>query len=184
MTVHSADAAETMPHPSLLGIVATLGRAHIPLELDRLPALRAAAAAAATEPVAFRFCLDEVPFRARAERRDGRLVVVLEGELGVMPFTIEGARRRRRLRQFVRAAGRASGLEWTVDDRQRILVNGTTAVDMPLTPAGVMTGTVALLLRLRPYLALAIEIASEAEAPLSGAAEPRGPAPDRSGSGC
>jgi hypothetical protein len=142
--------------------LAALRDTPMPLELDHIPALSAPGGAAhPAAPVAFRFCLDEVPFRARAERREGGIAVTLEGELGIMPFTIESAARRRRLRRVVAAASRASGFGWTVDGRQRILITGEMALDQPLTPAAVLTGVVTLLLRLRPYLALAVAVAGE-----------------------
>jgi hypothetical protein len=160
MTASSALADPRLAENPSHAFLAALRDAPMPLELDRIPLLGAPEGAGA--PVAFRFCLDEVPFRARAERRDGRLAVTLEGELGVMPFTIESAARRRRLRRVVVAASRASGFGWTVDGRQRILVTGETLLDQPLTPAAVLTGVVTLLLRLRPYLALVVAVAGEA----------------------
>jgi hypothetical protein len=162
MTASFAPAEPRLAENPSRAFLVALRQAPMPLELDRIALLSAPEGAPSpAAPVAFRFCLDEVPFRARAERRDGRAAVTLEGELGVMPFTIESAARRRRLQRVVAAASRASGFGWAVDGRQRILVTGETTLDQPLTPAAVLTGIVALLLRLRPYLALVVAVAGE-----------------------
>lgn len=144
------------------GLLAALGDASFPLELDRLEALaggdpRPPAAA----PLAFRFCFGEIPFQGHAERRDGRVVVTLEGTLGTLPFTIESARRRRRLGKLLVALRRRSGSRWAIDGRQRVTVRGEIALDMPLTPAAVVTGIVALLLRERRALDFVVAVAGE-----------------------
>ena len=109
----------------------------------------------------FRFCFSEVPFEARTERRQGCAVLSLSGDLGYLPFTIENARRRRRLRLALWAARRATGLRWEVTDTHAIRAHGEIDLRMALTPTAVVAGAVTLLLRSQPYLELITEIAGE-----------------------
>ena len=81
--------------------------------------------------------------------------------LGYLPFTIENARRRRRLRLALWAARRATGLRWEVTDTHAIRAHGEIDLRMALTPTAVVAGAVTLLLRSQPYLELITEIAGE-----------------------
>lgn len=143
-------------------ILASLSRLRPPFEIDRDDHTIAGMPPARPSGVlAFRFCFDEVPFEARTERRDGRAVLSLRGDFGHLPFTIENARRRRRLRLALDAAERASGLRWEITGTQAIRASGEVDLCMPLTPTAVIAGAVTLLLRSRPYLELIAAVAGE-----------------------
>jgi len=144
------------------GLIASLGRLELPLEFDRArAALTGIDEAGQHSAVAFRFLFREVPFEARAERRDGRTAVNLKGDLGFLPFTIENARRRRRLRLVLAAANRASGLRWEITPRHDIRIAGEIDSNTPFTPTAIVAAAIALLLRARPYLDLAVAVAGE-----------------------
>jgi hypothetical protein len=159
-TVSMADHERGGAAPSVL---AALGRFVPPFEIDRF-----GAAPEGTPPVRpsgvldFRFCFAEVPFHARAERRQGRPMLTLSGDLGTLPFTIENARRRHRLRLVLAAAQRRSGLTWEVTAHHAIRLRGEIELELPLTPVAVLAGAVALLMKIRPYLDLVVAVAGEA----------------------
>ncbi len=144
------------------GLIASLGRLELPLEFDRARAALTGVKMPDTgSAVGFRFLFREVPFEARAERRDGRTAVSLVGDLGFLPFTIENAKRRRRLRMMLAAADRASGLRWEITPRHGIRISGEIDRNVPFTPTAIVAAAIALLLRGRPYLDLAVAIAGE-----------------------
>ncbi len=144
------------------GVLASLSRLEPPFEIDcSAHAVAGMPPARPSGVVAFRFCFAEVPFEARTERRQGRAVLSLRGDFGHLPFTIENARRRRRLRLALWAARRASGLHWEITDTQAIRASGEIDLRMPLTPTAVVAGAVTLLLRSQPYLELITAIAGE-----------------------
>lgn len=146
--------------PSML---AALGRFVPPFEIDRFGAAPEGIEPARPSGVLdFRFCFAEVPFSARTERRNGRPVLTLTGDLGTLPFTIENARRRHRLRLVLDAAQRRSGLAWQITAHQAIRLCGEIDLDLPLTPVAVLAGAVTLLLKSRPYLDLVVAVAGEA----------------------
>ena len=143
------------------GALASLGRIAPPFELDRFGASFGRGAARASGSLAFRFCFREVPFTASTERQADRPVLRIAGDLGYLPYTVENATRRRRLRKALAAARRASGLRWEITGRNVIRVGGEIDLGRRLTPASVIAGATALLLRTRPYLELIIAVASE-----------------------
>lgn len=145
------------------GVLASLGRHEPPLEIDRFGGSPGGTTpASASGEVRFRFCFHEVPFEARTIRRDGRPLLLLTGDLGPLPFTIESPARRRRLRKVMAAAQRGSGLVWDVTQEQRIRVTGETDLGASLTPTAMIAGAATLLLACRPYLDLLITVAGEA----------------------
>ena len=147
--------------------IASLGQLEPPLEIDRFGgAPHGTTPARPTGELTFRFCYHEVPFQGQTSRRAGWPVLTLSGDLGILPFTIESARRRRRLRKILRAARAKSSVDWQVTSTHRIKVAGTIdlGVDlgMPLTPTALITGATTLLLACRPYLDLLVAVAGEA----------------------
>jgi hypothetical protein len=158
--------ASAAPHatshpPFPTSIVASLGRYEPPFEIDRFGASFGIRPARPSGILNFRFCFQEVPFHARTERREGRPVLSFTGDLGILPFTIENATRRRRLRKVLAAARHASGLCWTIGADHCIRVTGEIDLGMKLTPTAVIAGATTLLLKSRPYLDLIIAVASE-----------------------
>lgn len=148
------------PVPSR-GVLASLGRFEPPFEIDRFGASFGVGPVRPSGVLNFRFCFKEVPFRARTERRQGRPVLTLTGDLGILPFSIESAKRRRRLRTVLWAARRSSGLRWEITRQHRIRVTGEIELDLPLTPTAVIAGATTLLLTSRPHLELIVAVASE-----------------------
>src|SRR5690348_6080636 len=83
-------------------ILAALSRLAGPIEIDRVEGASADLPPARPSGVLrFRFCFREVPFEARAERRQLRPILSLTGDLGTLPFSIENPARRRRLRKVL-----------------------------------------------------------------------------------
>ncbi|HXY99764.1 MAG TPA: hypothetical protein VEI03_07165 [Stellaceae bacterium] len=143
------------------GVIASLGRVELPLEIDSFDASFGLRPARPSGVLNFRFCFKEVPFTARTERRHGRPVLQLTGDLGLLPYSIENAARRRRLRKVLAAARHASGLRWELTAEHLIRASGEIDLGLPLTPTAVIAGTATLLLRSRPYLELIVAVAGE-----------------------
>jgi hypothetical protein len=112
-------------------------------------------------PLRFSFGFFDVPFQGRAERKAGKPVLTLMGDLGVVPFSIQNPRRRRRLLMVVAAAQQDSSLLWEITPDHRISLTGEIDLNMPLTPTAVIAGATTLLLRCRPYVELVVQVASE-----------------------
>jgi hypothetical protein len=144
----------------LQNVLAALSRFEPPFEIDRF----GASFGMGVRPsgvLEFSFCFGEVPFQARAERRNERPVLMLTGDLGILPFTIENARRRRRLRTVLAAARHGSGTSWEVTANHRIRVSGEVHLDLPLTPTALIAGATTLLMASRPYLELIVSVGGE-----------------------
>src|SRR5258708_6583918 len=149
----------TGPLP-LEGVLASLSRFEPPFEIDRF----GASFGMGVRPsgvLEFNFCFHEIPFRVRTERRNERPLLTLTGDLGILPFTIENARRRRRLRTVLAAARHGSGMSWEVTASHRIRVSGEIDLDLPLTPTAVIAGATTLLMASRPYLELIVSVGGE-----------------------
>jgi hypothetical protein len=144
-------------------VIASLARLEPPFEIDRfgLSFSQGAAAHGPDTLLTFRFSFREIPFEGRARRRDGQPALSLIGDLGYLPFTIENARRRRRMRTILEQAQRGSGLRWEISSRNQIRVSGEIVMGLPLTPTAMLAGVTTLLLRSRPYLELAVSIGGE-----------------------
>jgi hypothetical protein len=144
----------------LHGVLASLSRFEPPFEIDRF----GASFGMGVRPsgvIDFSFCFKEVPFRGRTERRNERPVLTLTGDLGILPFTIENAPRRRRLRTVLAAARHSSGMLWEITQNHRIRVSGEVDLDLPLTPTAVIAGATTLLMASRPYLELIVSVGGE-----------------------
>jgi hypothetical protein len=143
-------------------VIASLARLEPPFEIDRfgLSFIKAAAHGPDTL-LTFRFSFREVPFEGRARRRDGQPMLSLVGDLGYLPFTIENARRRRRMRTILEHALRGSGMRWELTSRNQIRISGDIVLGLPLTPTAMLAAVTTLLLRSRPYLELAVSIGGE-----------------------
>jgi hypothetical protein len=143
-------------------VLAALSRLAGPIEIDRVEgAIADLPPARPSGVLRFRFCFREVPFEARAERRQERPVLCLTGDLGTLPFTIENAIRRRRLRKVLAAAELFSGLRWEVTPAQTIRASGEIDLGTALTPTAIIAGTATLLLQSRPYIDLITAVAGE-----------------------
>jgi len=156
-----SDASAQPDHAPFDGALASLGRLAPPFEIDRFGASFGLGPARASGVLNFRFCFQEVPFTACTERRNDRPVLRLTGDLGHLPYTIENAARRRRLRKVLAATRRASGLHWEITRENLIRASGEIDLGLPLTPTAVIAGATTLLLRSRPYLDLIVGVASE-----------------------
>ncbi|HUC63835.1 MAG TPA: hypothetical protein VMA53_00310 [Stellaceae bacterium] len=157
----SATAVSASADARAEGAVASLGRFTPPFEIDRFGASFGLGPARPSGVLKFRFCFNEVPFTAETERRNDQPVLSLTGELGVLPFTIENARRRRRLRKVLAVAQSASGLSWEITRAHEIRATGEIDLGLPLTPMAVIAGAATLLLRSRPYLDLIVAVGGE-----------------------
>jgi hypothetical protein len=147
---------------ALRSALASLSRLAAPIEIDRAAAATGdIPPARASGVLRFHFCFREVPFEARTERCQGRPVLSLTGDLGILPFTVENPVRRRRLRKALDAARRHSRLRWEITARHRIHVIGEIDLGAALTPTAVIAGAATLLLQGRPYLDLLVDVAGE-----------------------
>jgi hypothetical protein len=156
----SLRAAAGDPAAELRNAVAFIGGLEPPLDLDRCRASLGLAPRPATA-ITFRFCFLEVPFLARAERRASAFVLAVEGDLGVLPFTIENAARRRRLRRVLSWAQQRSGLRFEITPQHLIRVQGEIELGTVLTPTAMIAGTTTLLLRAQPCLEVVVAVAGE-----------------------
>ena len=163
MTASASAPAAALPEAQLplSGVLVSLSKFEPPFEIDRFGASFGLHPARPSGVLKFRFCFKEIPFEARTERRDGRPVLWLSGDLGILPFTIENAARRRRLRRVLAVVQQDSGMRWGVGYDQHIRVTGEKVLEVPLTPTAVIAGATALLLNTRPYLELIVAVASE-----------------------
>jgi hypothetical protein len=142
------------------GLIASFGRFELPFEIDR-GLVPGDAGASPTGVLTFCFGFQDVPFQARAERRDGRPWLTLTGDLGSLPFSIENPRRRRRLLKVLHGAQAGTTLRWEVDQDHRMRVIGEIELGLPLTPMAVVAGAATLLVHCRPYIDLIVKVASE-----------------------
>jgi hypothetical protein len=162
-------AASAQPDPTsgtdlsvpLRGVLASLSRFEPPFEIDRFGASFGLDPVRPSGVLHFAFCFMEVPFQVRTERRAGRPLLQITGDLGILPFTIENARRRRRLRTALAAARHSSGMLWEITQHQRIRVSGEVELDLPLTPTAVIAGATALLMASRSCLELVVSVGGE-----------------------
>lgn len=157
-------AAPALPAPDASppeSVVASIGRFAPPFDIDRFGASFGLGLARPSGRFNFRFCFNEVPFTGRTERRQDQPMLTLTGDLGILPFTIENAARRRRLRKVLLAAKHASGLRWDITPEHHIRVAGEIDLALPLTPTAVIAGATTLLLRSRPYLDLIVAVGGE-----------------------
>lgn len=143
------------------GLIASFGRFVMPFEIDRGLA-PGDVGARPTGVLTFCFGFQDVPFQARAERRDGRPWLTLTGDLGSLPFSIENPRRRRRLLKVLNGAQAGTTLHWEVDQDHRMRVVGEIELGMPMTPMAVIAGATTLLVHCRPYIDLIVQVANEA----------------------
>jgi hypothetical protein len=125
-----------------------IGAVGLPLELDRSDLL----GRDGSDPVVFRFVLHDVPFSCTVDRPEGQPMLTLTGDLGALPYTAEGAERRRAMQAVMAAAHERSGLDWQVTPQQQIQVRGGISLPSPLTPVAMILGAVTLLLRVLPFL--------------------------------
>lgn len=142
------------------GLIASLGSVALPLEIDRGFG-PGDAGPRPTGVLNFCFGFQDVPFQARAERRDGRPWLTLTGDLGSLPFSIEHPRRRRRLLKVLHGAQAGTTLKWEVDQDHRMRVIGEIELGLPLTPMAVIAGAATLLVHCRPYIDLVVKVANE-----------------------
>lgn len=149
------------PEPDVERALASLGRFAPPFEIDRL-GLLGGKPPKPTGVLTFCFGFQDVPFQARAARREGRPFLTLTGDLGSLPFSIENPRRRRRLLKVLQAAQTGTTMQWEVNQDQRMRVTGEIELGLPLTPMAVVAGAATLLVHCRPYVDLIVRVANEA----------------------
>jgi hypothetical protein len=138
--------------------------APLPKELDRLALSQAMGmATTGTHEIPFRFSYRDVPFDGRIVRRDADAVLVLTGDLGIVPYTIQAAQRRRRALRAIAFAAHETGLDWSLSEKQGITVSCEVALKRPLTPSAMVVGALGVLLRCDPYLKLLLDVLGAAD---------------------
>src|ERR1700710_1408437 len=113
----------------------------------RLPPLVAPSCDAPFRQVAFRFSYREVPCTAISEQRGSDAILRLVCNFGPLPFTAEGALPRRQMLQAIAAAKSDTGLDWRLSSGHSVVLMGDVAQNQPSTPAAMIAGVVAVLLR-------------------------------------
>jgi hypothetical protein len=108
--------------------------------------------------VAFRFSYREVPCTAISERRGSDSVLRLVCNFGPLPFTAEGAEPRRHVLQAIAAAKSDTGLDWRLSSAHSVVLMGDVPLQRQSTPAAMIAGVVAVLLRADEYFGLLLEI--------------------------
>lgn len=154
------DSVATITHHAEL--ISRLG-SPLPIELCRLALPQAMGIdSSTTHRIVFHFVFHDVPFIGKVERRGSAAMLHLSADLGPLPFSAQGAQRRRRALRTLAAASYATGLDWRLSPTQRISVTGELPLPRPLTPAGMIVGVVGLLVRGERYLALLLDVLGEA----------------------
>ena len=105
-------------------------------------------------PLAFRFSWRGIALEARGEARDAGMMLELGADLATVPFSAEDPLLRARLIQLLARIGDCEDCPLARTRQGAVRYRGTAALDPPLTAIDVVAGTVALLLRARPYFDL------------------------------
>lgn len=108
-----------------------------------------------TLPIAFRFTWRDMPVFCRIEDRDGAATLILETDLGPVPYTVENKERRAYLKQLNNARLELPIGAFTVTDRSRFRHRVERVLEAPITGRSIVTAVVQLLLTARPYFELA-----------------------------
>lgn len=134
------------------------------IDLDRLDLPQAMGmSSSTTNEIKFQFTYRDVPFHGRAERRGGGAALHLTADLGPLPFSAQGAVRRRRALRTLAAASHGTGLAWGLSATQKITLAGEIELPRPLTPAAMVVGAIGMLLHGERYLALLLDVLGDAE---------------------
>lgn len=133
--------------------VEILGRQNLPLPLNAI-AVDASGKVLRTErdKLAFSFAFAGTRFDATAALGGGnKLNLALTGDLGPMPYSAESRVARSAVLDMV-AAGDFSFGRFAVAKNQMIRVEGTIAIEQPLTPVALLTALTMFLVDLKPHL--------------------------------
>lgn len=106
------------------------------------------------ELLRFAFAYKDVHFVAQAERRPHQGVLLLQGDLGHMPFTAEGPGRRADIQMILATTRNLSFGSIAPTSDQRIRLTAECPMNGPLTPVSVLSAVTAVLMRAGPWLDL------------------------------
>lgn len=106
------------------------------------------------ELLRFAFSYAGIHFVAQAERRPDSGVLLLQGDLGPMPFSAEGTSRRGDIAAVLAGAQRLSFGSIGLSSDQRIRLLAEQPMVGPLTPVRVLAVVTAILVRAKPWLDL------------------------------
>jgi len=112
-------------------------------------------------------------FAVKATAENHQTHMRFHANLGYIPFTCEGAKNRSNVIGIVNQAGTMLGGKVHISPQQRIMLAEDFWFDQPLTPSLLMTKTVQLLIKAKPYLGL---LAESVNKPLSSRGFTRKPA--------
>ncbi|MBT3535224.1 MAG: hypothetical protein HN478_15185 [Rhodospirillaceae bacterium] len=108
-----------------------------------------------TLPISFRFTWHDMAIFCQIIDRDGEVALVLETDLGPVPYSVENKERRAYLRLLNDKNLELPIGEFTITARRRFRHRVEQALATPITGSSVVTSVVQLLLTTRPYHELA-----------------------------
>ena len=105
----------------------------------------------APEDVRFRFAYHELPMEGHIRRGGGGLAVDVSALIGVLPYSLEHAERRRQLAALIVAlVGLDIGVR--IGRHQAILIDETAPLTEPITPQALITALTRAILDMKPVL--------------------------------
>lgn len=97
---------------------------------------------------------------ARIEHGADTSRLVVEADLGPMPYSIDGRPRRRMTRAVVRASRALRHSRWLIGSTQRIRMEIVARLTRPVTPAALLYEPLRALIEARPYIEILKDVAS------------------------
>jgi len=95
-----------------------------------------------------------IPFVVRAEASNQGTDLEIRANLGTLPFSAEDAERRATALAILNAASDDLGGRFRLDNNQHVVMVDVYRLDVPLTPAVLLTRTAELVLKTKPYMEL------------------------------
>ncbi len=95
-----------------------------------------------------------VPFVVRAQSRDQGIDMEVRASVGVLPFTAEDSERRATALAILNAATADLGGRVRLTPDQRVIIAERLRMDEALTPVALLSRTVKIVLRHKPYIEL------------------------------
>jgi hypothetical protein len=108
-------------------------------------------------PANFRFTWDGIDFAARIDATDAGARLRLVGDLGPVPFSVEGASARDRLLSLVRWGDAIGECRFVIGRRHHLNLLGEAPIATPLNGTAIVTTATNFLLHARPYIDLVQE---------------------------
>jgi hypothetical protein len=108
-------------------------------------------------PISFTFECAGVRLSARAGRQGGEGWLVIDGDLGALPFSAESRDARSAVIAVLLAARLTDHRYFGVGPDQRIKLRGELPLACPLTPASILTSVTQFIMAVRPFIEMLAE---------------------------